>query len=431
MWGFVGLHSIFAVVLGRIHAFAPDELNYMNIVREMYQSGFSTQDILGWRNSQLWFLQLAYSPARLLEAVGVPDFLAIRLLAIFLSAVAVYLLMCLLRANPTKLGKYLVGVSLITPSIFLWMTLGLRECFIFFALALICTGVYLLTQKDTRTAFLFLVSGNLVLFETKPLIFLITLAALLLTLIYSVLRSRRLHVRHAVLIASLLIPIVIFPVGAKIMYFTLESQFASVASTGQASIAQYAEQITTEYAEQTTSTSAENAPTTSSVLQTAIDSQPENILVKILKSLGLDKRLSSTEYSDGTATPSQPRSSRLDIVPAKISEPITILLRTGGFLFTPFPFIDNGSFFVNLLALESPAWWLLYGALILAMWRRFATRAVDELTVFILSFSGGFLMYSALTEINVGTLARHRSVLLIPILFLVLSTGKKLVKSRD
>ena len=394
LWAFVGLHTIFAMVLGRIHAFAPDEVTYMNIARRTYESGFNTQGIMGWRNTQLWFLQLLYLPARLLRAVGLPDYLAIRFLAIVLSAVAVYLILCLLRAHPTKLGKYLVGALLLVPSTFLWMTLGLRECFIFSSLALICTGVYLFTQNDNRKAFAFLASGNLVLFETKAMIFLIVLGALVLTLIFNIVKSRGFRLQQGFIIASVLIPILIFPVGAKITYYTVKSQFVSLTTTGQASIAQYAESVT--------SAAVENLATTNLGLTAAIESQPGNLIVKIIKLIGLDKKLSSTSVTDGSTKEITPRSSRLDVVPAKVSQPMTILARSGGFLFTPFPFIDNGSLFINILAFEAPGWWLLYGALILAIWRRFASKTVDQLTVFILSFSGAFLLYSALTEINVG-----------------------------
>jgi hypothetical protein len=426
LWAFTGIHLLFAILLGNLHAFAPDESYYIGIEKDFWRSGFSTHDALGWHRTQVWFLRILFLPTRLFNEIGFPDYLAIRFESVLVCSIAVYLLLCLLRANPISRNRNLLVIALLIPSCFVWMTLGLRECFIFLALALVCMGVVISTQDQYRLSGVFLTIGNLILFETKQILFLLSFGALLLVLAYSIAKRRKFHLHHAAVLVSIAIPIIFFPAGRAMSIETVGAQLGIVAATGQTGIAEYAESLE--------SAPSESGSSTSDSLRREISEQPTNAIVKILKITGIDKKIApplasseKVEESKPSTSPTTPaRSTKLDVIPASVGDPLSIITRTVAFLFTPLPFIDNGSFFVNILALEAPLWWVLYLAVGAATWRRITSRTIDELTIFVLSYSFAFLLFSALTEINLGTLTRHRSVLLIPWLFLILATPRKI-----
>jgi len=327
-----------------------------------------------------------------------------------------------------------------TPSLFLWMTLGLRESFIYLALSMICVGFYLIGHERGRVGFLFLLFGNLTLFETKSYLFLLVAFASLLEIVFVLVARGKVKTLQGYVALAVILPTVINPLGVKYITDSIKGQVSSVSSTGRASIAVVA--VTN------AQSASENTATTTSGLSAAISSHPKSFLSMILKDLGFHKSASSatpspthtatpspthtaTPSPTHTATPSPTKAvsgyltSRLNVTPAKIGSPISLVSRTVGFLFTPFPLIDNGSLFLNLASLESPFWWYLYAALGVALWRRYKRREIDGFAVFALSFSLLFILFSAFTEINVGTMARHRSVLVIPILYLIVTKYKQ------
>lgn len=419
-WTFIAAHSFVAIFLGKIYAFAPDEGGYLTIYRATYERGFSTASILGWSNSQTFVLRVFYLPAKGFEAIGIPDYLAIRFLAIGTSSIAVYLLLCLLTRFRSRKISTLLAVILLTPSLFLWMSLGLRESFIYLSLSLICTGFYFLTVQRERVAFPFLLIGNLILFETKSYLFLLVLVSSLASTIFLMIRRRGGIARHRYLVIALVLPLVLNPQGVKYLSDGVKGQLTYISTTGSSS-------ISTVTASNATAAS-ENVATTASGLKSALTSQPNSLFTRTLRALGIGGEPKPSPSPGSSLTPEPPstyNTSRLNVSPARFGDPITFLSRSAGFLFTPFPFIDNGSLFLNIAALESPFWWFLYLGFGLALWRRFGKSKFDELTIFILSFITLFVLFSAFTEINVGTMARHRSVLVIPMLYLILASPQE------
>jgi hypothetical protein len=102
-------------------------------------------------------------------------------------------------------------------------------------------------------------------------------------------------------------------------------------------------------------------------------------------------------------------------------------------LFLPLPFIDNGSFFLNLQSIESPLLYFLY-LLVLASLLRNAKKITSEHQILLglLLFVSFFIAQSALLEINLGTLVRHRSILVLCLVLIYFEISeKRLTKSRD
>lgn len=87
---FVSIHVVLAVFLGRSYAFAPDEAGYFHTFNYIYAIDVyqSAQYNSGWIATPKIFLWIAYIPAKILNLVGILDFLAIRLLSILLATIS-------------------------------------------------------------------------------------------------------------------------------------------------------------------------------------------------------------------------------------------------------------------------------------------------------------------------------------------------------
>ena len=155
---FVSAHLLFAIFLGRLYAFAPDEAGYLATFRDLYASNNETnpQSNSGWIAAPTIFLWITYLPAKLLNLVGVPDLLSIRILSIALSALTLYLLFELQNRGKlgTKVSQKVVFSVFFIPSIFLWNSLGLRESFIFAEISLFLFGLSLVIEGSKKKGYL-------------------------------------------------------------------------------------------------------------------------------------------------------------------------------------------------------------------------------------------------------------------------------------
>ena len=136
--------------------------------------------------------------------------------------------------------------------------------------------------------------------------------------------------------------------------------------------------------------------------------------------------------SDSDTEPSE-NSKTTELSSASLHDLKSFFYSTFNFLFLPLPFVDNGSFFLNLQSIESPVLYFLY-LLVLASPLRNATKITSESQILLglLLFVLLFIAQSALLEINLGTLVRHRSILVLCLILLYFEISEKLPsKSRD
>jgi hypothetical protein len=160
-----------------------------------------------------------------------------------------------------------------------------------------------------------------------------------------------------------------------------------------------------------------------------LNASPNTIVARIASALGITAKLEAISKSaivietDKSVIENQ---KKLSLQQAGIKKPLQVLESSAKFLLIPFIFIDNGSLFLNIQSIETPIWLFIYvlffvGLYQLARRRREFDYAVMVATLFALEF----VAISALTEINVGTALRHRSLLLIPILVIWVARKKK------
>ena len=112
--------------------------------------------------------------------------------------------------------------------------------------------------------------------------------------------------------------------------------------------------------------------------------------------------------------------------PGKLSNPLSLAWAAFVFLCGPFPFVGNPGIAVSISSFESPLWWALY-ALVVFQFIRFRKVKFfrDPQILFTLIFLAGEIAFSALVEVNLGTSFRHRSIILIPLVFLYVRLAQR------
>lgn len=180
-------HTVFAIFLGRLFAFAPDEGGYLYTFDNLYgaKSDPNPQYQSGWITAPKPFLWILYLPAKILNTVRLPDYLSIRTLSIFLAAFSLYLLKDILnRSNfSQKLSQKFILLVFFILSIFLWTSVGLRESFILVETVAFLAGFNsLIREKYKRGYFLFFLSSYRLL-STKSYLWACLMVALILSCI--------------------------------------------------------------------------------------------------------------------------------------------------------------------------------------------------------------------------------------------------------
>jgi hypothetical protein len=160
-----------------------------------------------------------------------------------------------------------------------------------------------------------------------------------------------------------------------------------------------------------------------------LNGSPNTIIARIANALGVTAKLDAISKSaivletDEEVTENQ---KKLSLQQAGLTKPLQVLESSAKFLLIPFIFIDNGSLFLNIQSIETPVWLFIYGLFFVGLYQLVRRRREFDYAVMIATlFAFEFVAISALTEVNVGTALRHRSLLLIPILVIWVARKKK------
>ncbi len=106
--------------------------------------------------------------------------------------------------------------------------------------------------------------------------------------------------------------------------------------------------------------------------------------------------------------------------PGSIGDPLKLLTSMIAFTLGPLPLNPDYGLFLKIISLESPLWWILVGIFLNLLRKKKSLRMIgqDLTLLFPITYLGIVLVTSAITEVNLGTSFRHRSLILIPILFM-------------
>jgi hypothetical protein len=164
-------------------------------------------------------------------------------------------------------------------------------------------------------------------------------------------------------------------------------------------------------------------------LLSQLEGSPSSLVARLANGLGITAKLRSISTNaivlktDKEVVRNQ---KQLSLQQAGLKKPGQVLKSTAKFLLVPFIFIDNGSLFLNIQSIETPLWLFIYVLFFLGLYQLVRHRwEIDYAVAMATLFVFEFLVISALTEINVGTALRHRSLLLIPILVIWVARKKK------
>jgi hypothetical protein len=156
---------------------------------------------------------------------------------------------------------------------------------------------------------------------------------------------------------------------------------------------------------------------------------PNTILARIAKFIGITAKLEVISKSATVVETDEQvveNQKKLSLQQAGLTKPLQVLESSAKFLLIPFIFIDNGSLFLNIQSIETPIWLFIYGLFFVGLFQLARRRReFDYAVMMAILFALEFVAISALTEINVGTALRHRSLLLIPIMVIWVARKKK------
>jgi hypothetical protein len=437
---YIGLHVTFSILLGNITAFAPDETVYKSIFARLYSADF-TSDVLGFNGAWEPWLRLVYLPAKLMTYVGISDLMSARFLAITYSALATLLVVTIAKENhrDDRIFKIaLIAISFI-PTVFLWSSIGLRESFLYLEIsAILFCFSRLRNNFDLSNTFL-LGFALFSLAMTKNYIYILFLFATLITLALFSILNRRNFVNHLLLVSLALIPLAVNPTLIPAINNYLLGQVEKVdtieigdinndgrcdsfepCSNGTGSGNGKEEEDPVEYV-------ATGGMTVHALLD-ELERDPNTFIARIASAFGITTKLAAISKSAIVAETDKSvveNQKQLSLQQAGLKKPLQVLESSAKFLLVPFIFMDNGSLFLNIQSVETPIWLFFYSLFFVGLYQiarrhREFDYAVMIATVFALEF----VAISALTEINVGTALRHRSLLLIPILVIWVARKK-------
>jgi hypothetical protein len=432
---FFSLHVLFALLLGRFFGFAPDEYNYLYTFENLFGQSADPfpERNSGWITAPKIFLHIVYFPAEILFDIGVPSHLALRILSIAIVTICFSLLIGETGNNHLKDKKILI--FFLIPSVFLWTTIGMREPFILLEIVLLLVGIRKYYELKSVSSTLLIFVGSYSLLSTKNYLWVICILAIIIGCSISVI-GRVIRIKSASIIVaiSLLLPVAIYLTTSSsyALNFIFNSNVSAASERSGDSISYVVVEGTSG------GTSGEDAKQVQEVLtfhgdysliamHSYLENHPNSIMSKMLGILGLTTKINlawerkiklgliSTNNQVGDS------SSSLNghiLSPGKLSNPGSILSASANFLFGPYPFIGSRGFAVGIASLESPLWWVLYLIVFRQIISRDRRKILDPSSVISLLIFLGFVFMSALIEVNLGTSFRHRSIVLVPLIFL-------------
>jgi hypothetical protein len=437
-------------------ALAPDENLYRDIFIRLYTDGF-TSNVQGFQGAWVPWLRVLYCPAKVMNLLGLSELQAIRFQSIFYSALALYFIAKLLIANSRD--KFFVRIIFcllsLTPTVFVWSTLGLRESFLF---AEISGIFYFLNRLDKERSIhnyfgLFLSVFSLSM--TKNYIFILFMFGFILLFACGLISNRKDYLKHLAVLLIALFPLICNPALVPAIGKYLGGQLAKEdtlsigdfnndgrCDANEACASQpIPENLEGFDNDGTIRPGGKYNSTRVEVLEKKyvaiggstlhlfledLKGNPSSFLAKILREVGLvDKleRVASPLILEESDTEVLQNRKKLALQQAGLKNPLQVLKASAKFLIMPVMFMDNGSVFLNIQSFELPIWLAFYALLLYSLARRLLDRNFQLYihflpTIFIIEF----IAISALTEINVGTALRHRSLLLIPITYILITS---------
>lgn len=425
-------HILFALFLGQFTGMAPDEAGYLYTFNNIYTLPISNfpQTGSGWIAAPTIFLWIVYFPAKLLTLIGVPNLLALRFASILYVTLALIFSLRILNTQKAAIRQKSAVIAIFSiPSFFIWTSVGLREAFLVLELALILVGFKELLGRNWKFGFPYLILGAYGLISTKFYIWVcMSLAIFLTVFIFFLAKNARRKILQG-FAGIVLIPAVIFTLTSSdygINY--IFSHNLEISSVGERSGDSVSRVVVTDASSGTEQLVTLHGDYSLFAIASFLSQHPESVLVKTMKQLKIESFI-EREYLESVEIALQekvrgtesitPSTSGHIIKSGSISNPISVVSAALRFTLGPYPWDKNLGFAAKLASLESPLWWMIYLIIVIKMLQfRNSNRIFNPAVIFPSLFMFGFILLSALVEVNLGTSFRHRSIILIPLVFL-------------
>ncbi len=417
------LHLIYVFGFKDVTALTPDEIGVTRYLEKIFfDAKYDVIEIFLPEAS--YVLYVIYFPYYIMRNFQVSEILAVRLnsLIFLFLIIFLYTKFCDNHNVSNAQSKRLLYIFILVPSTFIWSGAGIKEIFIFFALMLFLLSFIQINK--TTGVFVFMM-GSLILATMKPYLWLISFTSLIFLFAYSKLERRTgsgLKRNFGWLLLSSSLTFLLLPaLGSHVINNASVSLTQLIGSGGfRADELNLNRKLEQNYEIDGGHLQPKGASETSTI---AIGTTTSAYLLEELNKEPLYKKLVSLKPIKELLTwKSEIPREGLDFAPASIKKPFSVLIGISRFLFTPFLFSPTSSLFLNYISIELFIFYFFYISFYLNIKRSAKYFGYFEFSsLYFLIFILQFLIFSSLTEINLGTLCRHRSVLFFSIFLFVTS----------
>ena len=460
---FVFTHISIAVLLDEFYALAPDEAGYLYTFQHLYDSstGGNPQFGSGWIAAPKIFLIFLYIPAKLLTLFGLKDILAIRVLSIALIMLSYLILKHHFSPLHQRREKtMLIYLVFFIPSIMLWTSLGLRESCILFSITLIIVGLTKICESKSYFGTVILTLGSYSLMSTKIYLWFVLVISFLMAIVFfHIYKITKLRVSNMI-ISLILIPTALFTITVpqEGIGFILGINLGSVNQRSGDSVSTL--NVTSDNVGNTDVTYIEKGATSQGATSQGATKQiqfhgnytivalhffykdhPQALFTKFSSSVGLTSKVQDSwekELAKSLANFRKPGSqidkseSVLILEKSSLSNPVSLVKSSVYFLIGPWVWQMHSNVAVLLAGLEGPLWVSFYSFVAVTILRKKKLDFFRDFPLFVSLLAVlGMIIFSGLVEVNLGTSFRHRSILLIPLIFICLRILELTTKSEE
>ena len=479
---FITLHLFIIFGLGNCSALAPDEQTYLSVFFKTYHP-VSGEPAFSWGDASHPFLLVQYLPARIFQIIGFAPIYALRLTSLVFVLTTIFLLYQtgkqILSSQSIKINKvaiYLTLSILLLPSLMMWTSLGLRESLLYAEIALFIYGITRISSRHFLAGNFYSSIALIGLLNTKFYLAILFMGAFGLAWLVFFFKSSNKRT-HFFFLFILVLPLalnfskitsVAFPSVSNTRPISSDSVGSSTSSSTSSNTGSSATSIETKsttavafqqcldnhsggflatliahklglHPQAVTQPSAQPAPTHSSIAPTTAPTTQPTPTHSTTAPTAQPTPAASTSQNTGVGGVKQnsQKQAATDIfsvsTAAKFHDPKFIIQNIFRFLTEPFPFTASASTSAanQLYSFETILWIFIYLLTIYVLFKnRKKAWSFIELVLGFMVLS--FIIFSAETEINLGTALRHRSIIVIPVILLIFlrnNSFENLVKS--
>jgi len=410
-----GLQFLLISGIGSCAALAPDENNYVQIFENIYVKNQALVKIPGF--SQTWIYYLFYFPAKILSILGINSLSALRISSIVLNLISINIILgitCRLKIEIKK-EFFLILLFFLVPSYFIFTSLALRESIIIFNLSIFFLGVKNTFDRHQKTGVILITIGLICMAGIK---FYLSVLLLLVLLGIELISWKRNKINFFLIFTFLIYALLNSSQLSQVTTYLAAPSVAapSVAAPSVAAPSVAAPSVAAP------SVAATLTSTTISELNSCFLNNQFGFLgffaSKFFKNEIQIYKQYEVSSGDNLADYKHNAVAATDFFAFQEGRGIRnfndIPVGVANLLFGPL--IKSESKPAKLFSLEIVFWVFFLAAFFVSL----ATRLLARTPINILEISASlfiiiFCFFSALTEVNMGTLVRHRIILIIPL----------------